>query len=323
MLSYTFVALNNKSYTKCADENYASMTDLFASILLKGIKSQLKRGVIREYNQTEEITHNIRGKIDITKSINANYTVTRKLSCNYDELTIDSKPNQIIKATLKLLHKNRTSTKNKREINSILMFFAEVSDIKISEINWNIHFNSTNKTYRFLITMCNLVVYGLDNIQVGDSSTIENFFDSESMEVLFKQFVIEYYKRHYKLYRVHSPRIEWNIQGEQAASHIFPDMRSDLFISNYEKKAIFLIQYNKNTFDDEDIFKLYSMVKNVDANNTGDISGVLLIASSNNTTHTNEDFTIGKNKVLVRTIDLNLEFTHIQTQLESTIKTLG
>lgn len=335
MLSYAFETLNNKSYSKCSTENYSNITDLFASILIKGIKSQLKRGLIREYNNTDDVTHNIRGKIDIQNSINANYTISQKLACSYDDLTINSKPNQILKATLKLLNKSNISSKTRRDINSILIIFDTVHDINVKNINWNIHFNSSNKTYKMLITICNLTVYGLENST--QENMIENFFDEESMGILFKQFTIEYYKRNYKLYRMLSPKIEWNISGAanehdynqsryntksySVSSENLPVLQANMVISNYEKKLIVLINYNATIIEEIDILRLYSMVKNADTNNTGDVSGVLVYGGTNDMIQ-NQEFLMGNNKIVVKYLDLNSDFNKIKAGLDSIISTI-
>lgn len=329
MLSYTFEALNNKSYSKCANEEYGSTTELFASILVKGIKSQQRRGLIRAYNQTENTTYNLRGKMNINQSINENFTITQKVSCTYDELTINSKPNQILKATLKMIIKKRVSGKIKRDINTILMQFSSVKDINVKTIDWNIHFNSSNKTYKLLLTICNLVVFGLDNSSEESISTIDNFFDDESMEVLFKQFCIEYYRRHYKLYRLHSPKIEWNIKSDKEKSYL-PELKSDMVISNANKKLIMLVRYKKHSIDEEDIFKLYTMLKNADTKNTGDYSGTIVYGNMGNQNENerkidieNQEFVIGKNKILIKSINLSENFDEIKHNLDNIISTIN
>lgn len=320
MLSYTFVTLNNKSYNKCAVEEYKTMVDLFASILIKGIKSQFKRGVIRDYETINEVTHNVRGKIDIQSSINANYSITQKYACEVDELTINSKPNQMLKATLKLLLKSNVSPKIKREIKSILMIFSSVRDVNVSNINWNIHFNSSNQTYRLLLTICNLVVYGLDGVGDTNKNMLDNFFDEDSMCVLFKQFVIEYYRRHHKIYRLLSPNFEWNITGKINVE-LLPTLQADLYVSNYEKRVVILTRYNKTEIDKNDILLLNSIVKNIDTNNTGDISGVLLYGATEQTQNSikNEKFSINKNKIIIKSIDLSDDFERVKNQLENII----
>lgn len=332
MLSYTFSTLNNKCYSKCSDEEYKNLNDLFASILIKGIKTQMKRGLIREYNQIDEVTHNLRGSIDIAGSINSNFTVSQKVACNYDELTINSKPNQILKSTLNLLLKSDINPKFKREINSVLLVFKDVKLIKPKDINWNIHFNSSNKTYKMLLTICNLVVYGLDSDDETNNS-IENFFDDENMAVLFKQFTTEYYKKHYKLYKLLSPKINWDIQMSNGSleqeNALFQPMKTDIFIENYEKKVLITTKFNNNIISDQkksqtinqDIHLLYTMIKNVDKHNSGNISGAILYGVTQRGIK-DQEVVIGKNKITVKFIDLNVNFRQIKKQLDDVMRML-
>ena len=49
MLSYAFQVLNEAGYKKLATEEFENIGDLCAAILIKGISSQIKRGLVREY----------------------------------------------------------------------------------------------------------------------------------------------------------------------------------------------------------------------------------------------------------------------------------
>ncbi len=346
MLSYTLGTLNNKCYNKCADEQYQNLNDLFSSILIKGTKMQIKRGLIREYNQIDAVTSNVRGSIDITRSINSNYSGMQQkvamqpkvamqlVACSYDELTINSKPNQIIKATLKLLSKSDIQHKFKREINSVLLSLKEVETINVNHIDWNIHFNSSNKNYKMLLSICSLVIYGLDS-EDTDLTLINQFFDEENMQILFKQFVIEYYKKHYKLYKMLSPKIKWNIQSSNGSleqeNALFKDMSTDIFLQNHDKKILIKTKFNYNilandkNFDDvitQDIYQLYSMIKNVESINLDDVSGTLLYGITQRGIK-DQEVTIGKNKISIKFINLNVNFTQIKRQLDDVMRLIN
>jgi 5-methylcytosine-specific restriction enzyme subunit McrC len=49
MLSYAYQTLQEKEFNKVAGENFENIHDLFASILIHGIGSQIKRGLHRAY----------------------------------------------------------------------------------------------------------------------------------------------------------------------------------------------------------------------------------------------------------------------------------
>ena len=63
MLSYSFSVLNEQGYKSIATEKFDNIAELMAAILVKGIATQLKRGLQKEYIfapkklKTPEIRH--------------------------------------------------------------------------------------------------------------------------------------------------------------------------------------------------------------------------------------------------------------------------
>lgn len=103
MLSYAFKALNEKGYQKLASENFQDAGELYAAILIQGIKYQLKRGFDHAYVEKSEISSVVRGKINLSDTLKTQTILRRRLVASYDEFSINSNLNQIIKATLKPL----------------------------------------------------------------------------------------------------------------------------------------------------------------------------------------------------------------------------
>ena len=65
MLSYAFQSLRQDSYRNISVESFEEIYDLFAMILSKGIATQLKQGLYREYIDQKDDLKVLRGKIDI------------------------------------------------------------------------------------------------------------------------------------------------------------------------------------------------------------------------------------------------------------------
>ena len=105
MLSYAFQTLNEQGYKNLATEDFDNAGDLCAAILIRGISYQLKRGLGREYISETDTISAIRGKIEITESIKNQSMIRSQMVCTYDEFTVNSPLNQIIKSTLMLLLK--------------------------------------------------------------------------------------------------------------------------------------------------------------------------------------------------------------------------
>ena len=105
MLSYAFQMLNEQGYKNLATEDFDNAGDLCAAILIRGISYQLKRGLGREYISETDTISAIRGKIEITESIKNQSMIRSQMVCTYDEFSVNSPLNQIIKSTVMLLLK--------------------------------------------------------------------------------------------------------------------------------------------------------------------------------------------------------------------------
>lgn len=56
MLSYAFQVLNEQGYKQIATEEFENVAELCSAILIKGVTSQIKRGLGKEYvEQTDSL----------------------------------------------------------------------------------------------------------------------------------------------------------------------------------------------------------------------------------------------------------------------------
>lgn len=60
--------------------------------------------------------------------------------------------------------------------------------------------------------------------------------------------------------------------------------------------------------------------KNLDVDNTGDVSGMLLYAKTEHHVQPNNVYHMGGNQITVKTLDLNLPFSMITNQLETIVE---
>ena len=161
MLSYAFYSLNDDKYNKIQTEEFENTSDLFAEILAIGVAKQIKQGLVKDYIDVMETTSSIRGKIEITESINSQSFLKKQLTCTYDEFSVNCYLNQILKSTMNLLLKSDIPTSRKKKLKNILRYFSEVDWIDLKDVNWKIRFDRNNQTYRMLIGVCYLTVKGL------------------------------------------------------------------------------------------------------------------------------------------------------------------
>lgn len=148
MLSYSFSVLNEQGYKSIATEKFDNIAELMAAILVKGIATQLKRGLQKEYiGRTEELSL-LRGKIDVSESVKTQTMLKSQMVCSYDEFSVNGLMNRILKSTVHLLLKSDISAKRKKGLKKLMVFFADVELIDLNIVNWNIQYNRTNQTYQ-------------------------------------------------------------------------------------------------------------------------------------------------------------------------------
>ena len=126
MLCYAFKVLNHDEYDKISTEDFENIYELFSHILIIGISKQIKQDLLKDYIEVSETTSSIRGKINITKSINSQSVIKKQLNCTYDECSENCYLNQIIKSTIHLLLNSDITLKRKRKLKNLLLYFTAI-----------------------------------------------------------------------------------------------------------------------------------------------------------------------------------------------------
>jgi 5-methylcytosine-specific restriction enzyme subunit McrC len=74
--------------------------DLFAKVMIGGIKHLIRRGIDRGYIPITEELSTVRGRIHVYESIKPAIHKRPRLVCTFDDLSHDVLHNQILKATI-------------------------------------------------------------------------------------------------------------------------------------------------------------------------------------------------------------------------------
>ncbi len=331
MLSYAFEELKKNNYEYIAREEFERIQDLFAEILYKGVSAQLKRGLHREYvNRTEDLSV-LRGRLDIRGTINNQLRCRNMLRCEYDDLSENNLFNRILKATLSLLCRERSVSPVRRaKLKQLMPFFLEVDEIDIRNIRWNSFvYQRNNQAYRMLINICYFIIDGMLMTTETGKYRMATFSD-EHMCRLFERFVLEYYRVHHRELSPNPDRIAWNICPEEATMIDFlPAMRSDIVLHRGDQTLVIDTKYyshamqrhfDKSTIHSANMYQIFTYVKNLDVEDTGKVSGLLLYAKTDEDITPDLSASFGKNRIRVKTLDLNQKFSGITQQLEELLE---
>ncbi len=331
MLTYAFQVLRQTNYEEIASEEFENIHDLFAAILIKGVTQQLKQGLYREYLTYGESLPLLRGKINIAPTMRHKAKCERLLSCEHDDLSVNNIYNRIIKTTMIVLMKHASLAAPRKDgLKKILPFFSGVEEMKISLIKWDtLRFRRNNQSYKMLMNVCYFVLSGLLLSDEKGQMRMEAFLDEQRMCRLYEKFILEFYRYHYKgVLSVSSSQIKWNLDG--GAFEFLPVMQSDVMLEYGGKTLIIDAKYYSRTMQKREeygaftlhsnnLYQIFTYVKNRDRNHDGSVSGLLLYAKTDETIVPDNTYSMSGNEIGVKTLDLNLPFPSIAAKLRKIV----
>lgn len=329
MLTYAFKILNEKKYKKLATEEFENTSELFAEILIIAINSQIKRGLQRDYiNKSEELT-TVRGKIDITKSMNS-YLKNKQLYCEYDEFTLNSVKNQIIKSTVYYLFRTKISKERKHKLKKLMFYFSDVDLINLNQVNWkSLSFDKNNQTYQMIISICYLAYNSLLQNQDKGNTKLIDYENGERMSKLYEKFILEYYKREHPEIKAEASQIKWQL--DDGFDTMLPIMQSDITLSDNNTVLIIDAKYYDSSIQENwdtpkvishNLYQIFTYVKNKefelkDVQHT--VSGMLLYAGTDDEIQPDYTYNMSGNKISAKTLNLNVNFENIKEQLDKIV----
>ena len=329
MLSCAFRTLTKQGYREMSTEKFSNTADLMTEILIAGISQQLKRGLGRAYIEQMEDIPVIRGRVNITESVKRQTMINRKLSCVYDDFSVNNSKNRIIKSTALLLLRADVAKQRKSRLRKLLVYFDKVELIDLRTVDWNIHYDRNNQTYRMLISICYLVVKGLLQTQADGKTKIMDFLDDQQMYHLYEKFILEYYKKEYPYIKTNASQIKWQL--DDGMGYMLPNLLSDITLE-YDNKVLiidakyysYIMQnrYEKETIRSANMFQIFTYVKNKEAelkDKPHEVAGMLLYAQTDNGTQPDCCYQMSGNMINVKTLNLNCDFEDIRRQLDSII----
>lgn len=329
MLTYAFQELRQNNYEDIAKEDFERIQDLFAEILYRGVSAQLKQGLYREYIGKQESLPILRGKLNINGTIRERLNRRQTICCEFDELSEDNTYNRILLTTICILiNGNNLCRKRRNSLKSLLPFFCNVQSIDPNAIHWStLTFQRSNRSYRMLMNICNFILEGM--LLTTDAGTYRMAtFSDEHMNRLFERFVLEYFRVHHNEIRANAEKIDWDIDHTQetTCTDFLPSMQTDIVLRKDGRTLIIDTKYygkilrsvhEKESISSGNMYQIFSYVKNMDTENTGHVSGMLLYAKTNEDVTKPIDAYFGKNRIIVNTLDLNQEFGKIREHLDS------
>ena len=329
MLCYAFRILRQQNYMDILAEKFDHVEDMLAAILSRGIAMQLKKGPYKTYIEISEQSKALRGKLLPYETKKLQQMKIQKVDCAHDELSENNEFNQILKTTAKkLIYNPEVSVKYRKALRSEMMFFQSVAELDLSTVQWGrLQYHRNNMNYEMLMNICCFVWQSLLPSTTTGSVKF-SMFDEESMPRLYEKFILEYYRQHFPLLKANNNSIKWDISEEVPRSQRaqLPGMHSDIMLKHNNKTLIIDAKYywkslannrESKKVHSNNLYQIYTYVKNEDKNHTGDVSGMLLYAKTIEEVLPNLSVPIGGNQISAKTLDLNRDFKEIALSLDA------
>lgn len=330
MLSYAFAPLKQGGFEDLEKEEFDNVHNLFAAILSKGIRRQLKQGLYREYTSGRENVTAMRGRIDMPGTIQNRLARRCVLTCAFDELSENNLLNRIIKTTaLLLLRHSQVKPDNKSELKKAMLFFSNVETVDPSTVQWAfLRFQRNNSAYRMLINICQLVLEGMLLTTDKGGYRLASFIKPEQMSRLYEKFILEYYVKEHPEIAAHASQIPW--AADDGYRTLLPAMRSDITLTNKAGDRVLIIDakyytstlqsyHDARTLHSGNMYQIFTYVKNKEASFGGKphkVSGMLLYAGTDEEIQPDNTYQLSGNRIGVHTLDLNRKFSEIAAQLD-------
>lgn len=329
MLSYAFETLNEQGYRNCAKEDFDNALDLLSSILEKGLTYQIKRGVNKYYVEQQESLNTLRGKIDIQGTIQNRIRQTQRLDCIYEEFSINTYFNQIIKTTIESVLLVSKDVRNKVALKRLMVYFKDVDVLPLRGINWRLHFDRNNQSYRMLLYICHLVIDGMIQSTQDGNIKLLDYIEERHLAHLYEKFILKYYQKHFRgLLKAEAKQIKWALDDEDIDVLFLPEMQTDITLTCGNKVLIIDAKYyshnsqispsEKQSIHSGNIYQIFSYVKNKAVEDPDvEVGGLLLYAKTDDENQVYGDFRMSGNYIGATTLDLSRDFQVVKDKLDS------
>ena len=319
-----------------------SILELFIHLFIEEVEKIVKKGLIYKYVDKNENLNVFKGKLDINSHIKYNFSHKERFFMKFDEFSVNSLENIIIKLTIQKLKKISINPKNKESLNKIGYYFENISILESSIENLKyLTFDRMNVYYRNAIQWAKIF---LNN----QSSSIFSTNNGEMPSILFPmETIFENYianklvniiqEKSYNQLTIKVQDNSCSIFSSISLNNIKVDnnilrIRPDIVIKNKDAKEIFILDTKwkiLNKLDDkfkistEDVYQMLAYVKTYSDRNKNKYickKAYLIYPATNMNQST---FFTKDDKLIFNTDDfeLNIQFVDLNSE-EGTEKSL-
>jgi 5-methylcytosine-specific restriction enzyme subunit McrC len=335
LLCYAWDKLDESHLVKVDAESFNDLRNLFAKVLVNGLRHLFKKGLDREYKVDVERYRGIKGKLEIAQSLKQMTFPSGFAICSFDEFDHNVLQNQILKSTLLTLLKHpEIEASIRTELKDLYHRFHNVADIVVNTKHFSqvlIHRN--NSFYKFLLNIARIIHENMLQNESDGKWVFRDFIrDEDKMAVLFEKFMFNFYKREFKgTYKVSVEMIGWQAEALDGSSlEYLPAMKTDISLSNDARKIILDAKYykeamtsrfdeGKSKFHSTHLYQMHAYLSNLKPSEVAGklVEGALVYPTVQK--EFNQAYKVNSHKLSLRTVNLNESWQNIEKRLKQIV----
>lgn len=328
LLCYAWNRLEEGDIADVSGVTSSELADLFASVLISGVRHLLRRGLGRGYERFEEDLASLRGRVMVTESSRRLMMIHGKARCEYDELTVNTRPNRVIKATLRHLAGVPSLDRDLRaQLLGLCHDLRGVEPIPLTRLSFrSIQLHSNTRFYRFLINICELAVSSwLVDEATGDYRFRDFLRDEKRMARLFESFVHNFLRHERPELDVRKENIQWALDWVANDSlDYLPQMETDISVRSADSTLVIETKYyteamtmnfGKERVRSAHLYQVFTYLKNLEARDGPDSAASAMLLYPATGTSLRLSYKLGGHRISVCTLDLTQDWQMIRAEL--------
>jgi 5-methylcytosine-specific restriction enzyme subunit McrC len=329
LLCYAWNHIQETKYAEVRSEGCDKIWDLLAKVLIRGSQQLVKRGLHRNYVLERERRVRPKGKLLLSQDIRRPSFATPTKTCEFDELSPDVLPNQIIGAAFKILSRHpELSADNRRELRDAWAPLGGLTPLALRAQHFRrLHVNGNMRHYRFVLNVCELILRAYLPSENSGRGNFRDFDrDEATMGILFEQFVRNFYRKEQSVYSVSASHVRWDVSGAESTPEglaLLPSMKTDICLESPADKLIIDCKFYQDAFQRHHdtkkfisghIYQLFSYLRNQSSMpGWRTVRGMLLYPTVGESI--DETVSIQRNQIRIASIDLGQNWQDVERDL--------
>lgn len=183
------LAIHETDVARLAEQNL-NILEIFVRLFCDKLFAEVHRGLVSRYERHADNLPALRGKLLTGLQATLNAFHPERFQCEYDEFTVDTPVNRVLKAAVRRLRRITRNDDNARRLAELEFTLEGVGDVSASALGWHrLHFDRANRRYEPLVVMARMILQ--NRSQDVTSGGLEGFGLIFDMNALFEAYIGE------------------------------------------------------------------------------------------------------------------------------------